>query len=218
MFCKPDNSKALSTDLVMPNYEAWKGVVTETTDCIDQFNRMFPNLSTDQSRGIVKQIRRHIKEVDFDPPDNKSQSMATPITDPCIFIVDDDEAVLDSLSLLLRVKGKKSRGFASAEAFLEFWRPEHRGCLLLDWRMEGMEGPTLQQALAKRGSRLPVLFITAYGDTAKARLAYKAGAVSFLEKPLDDRILFATIQEAMKRNAESNNLATATIKRDKVRG
>ncbi|CAK0781331.1 Transcriptional regulatory protein FixJ [Gammaproteobacteria bacterium] len=124
-----------------------------------------------------------------------------PITDPCVYIVDDDEAVLDSMSLLLRLKGMKSRGFASAEAFLEFWRPEHRGCLLLDWRMEGMDGPTLQQTLAERGSHLPVVFITAFGDTTKARLAFKGGAVDFLEKPLDDRLLFASIQEALKQDA-----------------
>ncbi|MEI6414980.1 MAG: response regulator [Pseudomonadota bacterium] len=130
-----------------------------------------------------------------------SNPKKNPLTDPGVYIVDDDEAVLDSLSLLLRLKGLKPRAFASAEVFLDFWRPECRGCLLLDWRMEGMDGPTLQQTLAERGSRLPIVFITAYGDAAKARLAFKGGAVDFLEKPLDDQILSASILEAINQDA-----------------
>lgn len=129
------------------------------------------------------------------------------MTEPTIFIVDDDAAVRDSLSLLLGLKGFSTRCFASAENFLAACQPDWRGCLLLDIRMAGMDGLELQQALNSSQIDLPIIFITAHGDVAAARSALKAGASDFLEKPLDDRMLSAAIADALERNARQRNEA-----------
>lgn len=130
-----------------------------------------------------------------------------------VYIVDDDNAVRDSLSLLLRLKGFENRVFGSAEDFLAQYSPDWRGCLLLDIRMAGMDGLALQRELAERGSVLPIVFITAHGDAAKARAALKSGAVDFLEKPLDDQALVAAVAEALDSEvrAHSADQARATL-------
>jgi len=120
--------------------------------------------------------------------------------EPTIYIVDDDNSVRDSLSLLLNFRGFRTREFASAEAFLEAWKPEWCGCLLLDLRMTGMDGLALQQLLIERGARLPIVFLTGHGDIAQARAALKAGAVDFLEKPIDHEALFQSLAEALRKN------------------
>lgn len=122
------------------------------------------------------------------------------MTEPTLYIVDDDNSVRDSLSLLLNFRGFRTREFASAEEFLANWKPEWRGCLLLDLRMTGMDGLALQQVLAERGSRLPIVFLTGHGDIAQARAALKAGAVDFLEKPIDHEALFQSLAEALRKN------------------
>ncbi len=124
------------------------------------------------------------------------------MSEPVIYIVDDDDSVRDSLSLLLNFRGFRTREFASAEDFLETWKSEWSGCLLLDLRMTGMDGLALQQALTERGSRLPIVFLTGHGDIAHARAALKAGAVDFLEKPIDHEALFQSLAEAMRKNNE----------------
>ncbi len=122
------------------------------------------------------------------------------MTDTLITIVDDDEAVRDSLALLLNFRGYRTRALASAEACLEAWRPEWRGCLLLDLRMGGMDGLALQRALAERGNTLPIVFLTGHGDLAHARAALKGGAVDFLEKPYEEAALLAAVAEAIDRD------------------
>lgn len=126
-----------------------------------------------------------------------------------VYIVDDDAAGRDSLSLLLRLKGFENRVFSSAEEFLAQYNPVWRGCLLLDIRMAGMNGLALQRELAERGSVLPIVFITAHGDAAKARTALKAGAVDFLEKPLDDQMLVMAVREALDRATRERNACEA---------
>lgn len=132
------------------------------------------------------------------------------MTEPTIFIVDDDASVRDSLALLLGLKGYAIRSFASAEDFLAACQPEWHGCLLLDIRMAGMNGLELQQQLISDQIFLPIIFITGHGDVAAARAALKAGAADFLEKPLDDRLLIATITDALKRSAHQRDETTAT--------
>lgn len=131
--------------------------------------------------------------------------------EPTVYIVDDDNSVRDSLALLLNFRGFRTREFASGEAFLEAWKPEWRGCLLLDLRMTGMDGLALQQMLIDQGSRLPIVFLTGHGDIAQARTALKAGAVDFLEKPVDHESLFASVDEALlkdtQQQAEEQRLA-----------
>ena len=126
------------------------------------------------------------------------------MSDPIITIVDDDEAVRDSLSLLLNFRGFRCRGYASAEECLAQWRADWRGCLLLDLRMGGMDGLALQRALGERGSRLPVVFLTGHGDIAHARAALKAGAVDFLEKPYAEEALLEAVREAVARDARQH--------------
>jgi RNA polymerase sigma factor (sigma-70 family) len=123
--------------------------------------------------------------------------------DLTVFIVDDDPAVRDSLGLLLGVRGYRTAIFASAEAFLQAWRPEWSGCLITDLRMAGMDGLALQQKLLELGGTLPVIFVTAHGDVTAARAAFRARAVDFLEKPFDDAKLIAAIGEAFDRERES---------------
>jgi RNA polymerase sigma factor (sigma-70 family) len=126
------------------------------------------------------------------------------MTDAVITIVDDDEAVRDSLALLLNFRGYRTRACASAEACLEAWRPDWRGCLLLDLRMGGMDGLALQQALLARDCTLPIIFLTGHGDLAHARAALKSGAVDFLEKPYEEAALLAAVNEAMERDARNH--------------
>ncbi|NQD38979.1 response regulator transcription factor [Permianibacter sp. IMCC34836] len=118
---------------------------------------------------------------------------------PTVHIVDDDAAVRDSLALLLELSGLPVRSFDSAESFLAELDREASGCLLLDLRMPGMDGLSLQKLLTERGIGLPIVMITAHGDVAAARTALKGGAVDFLEKPVDETVLLATVREAMQR-------------------
>jgi FixJ family two-component response regulator len=128
---------------------------------------------------------------------------------PTVFIVDDDAGVRDSLAMLLELKGFRTRTFAAAEAFLAEYRPEWPGCLVLDLRMPGMSGLELQADLARRGSALPVIIVTAHGDVATTRSALKGGAVDFIEKPIDDEALVAAIAAAFDRDARGRERAQA---------
>lgn len=116
-----------------------------------------------------------------------------------VFIVDDDPAVRDALSLLLGIQDYRVAVFGDAESFLKAYKSEWRGCLVLDIRMPGMDGLTLQKRLAQLGSELPVIIMTGHGDVASAREAFRAFAVDFLEKPLDHRKLLAAIADAFSR-------------------
>ncbi len=126
------------------------------------------------------------------------------MTDPQIYIVDDDDAVRDSLALLLTFRGWRTHTYPSAEAFLDDWREQWRGCLLLDLRMGGMDGLALQAVLSARGNRMPIVFLTGHGDVAQARLALKAGAIDFLEKPYSEEALLAALGEALARDARQH--------------
>lgn len=114
-----------------------------------------------------------------------------------VFIVDDDPSVRDALSLLLSLRGYATAVFACAEDFLAALEPQWRGCVVADIRMPGMSGLELQQALAQRGPALPTIIITAHGDVAAARQAFRADAVDFLEKPFDGDQLIAAIAVAL---------------------
>jgi FixJ family two-component response regulator len=114
-----------------------------------------------------------------------------------VFIVDDDAAVRDSLSLLLSLRGYATAMFGCAEDFLRVLSPEWQGCVVADIRMPGMSGLDLQRALLEHPSRLPFIIITGHGDIAAARQAFKASAVDFFEKPFDDDALVDAIERAL---------------------
>ncbi|MFA5662746.1 response regulator transcription factor [Castellaniella sp.] len=103
-----------------------------------------------------------------------------------IFIVDDDEAVRDSLRWLLEANGYKVRVYAGAEEFLDSYSSEQIGVLIADVRMPGMSGLELQEALIERKAPLPIVFITGHGDVPMAVSTMKKGAVDFLEKPFNE--------------------------------
>jgi len=134
--------------------------------------------------------------------------------EPTVYIVDDDAAVRDSLSLLLGLHSYQTQTFASAEDFLAAWQPERNGCLLLDLKMPGMDGLALQARLNVLGSHLPLVVITAHGDVAAARAALKAGALDFLEKPIDDVLLLELVSEVMARAREATVSAIHTVDLD----
>jgi len=114
-----------------------------------------------------------------------------------VHVVDDDAAVRDSLALLLELKGIAARTYPSAEAFLETYDGQP-GCVVVDLRMPGMSGLALQAELRRRGIALPVVMVTAYGDVPTARTALKAGAFDFVEKPIEEDRLLATLEAALK--------------------
>ena len=118
-----------------------------------------------------------------------------------VFIVDDDPGVRDALGLLLSLHGYRTAFFADADAFLRALNDSLRGCILLDIRMPGMDGLTLQKTLLERGCALPVLVITGHGDVDSARAAFRLQAVDFLEKPLQEEQLVSAIEEAFARQA-----------------
>lgn len=113
-----------------------------------------------------------------------------------VFIVDDDPSVRDALSLLLGIQDYRVAVFGDAQSFLKAYKREWRGCVLLDIRMPGMDGLTLQKHLAGLGSELPVIIMTGHGDVASAREAFRALAIDFLEKPIDHKKLLAGIADA----------------------
>ena len=119
-----------------------------------------------------------------------------------VFIVDDDVAVRDALALLLGLKGYRTSIYSSAEDFLAAYRKEWRGCLVLDIKMAGMTGLDLQARLSEQGSGLPIVMITGHGDASSARAALKAGAVDFLEKPLDDQQLVSAVATALEHDSK----------------
>ncbi len=127
--------------------------------------------------------------------------------EPTVFIVDDDNAVRDSLALLVSLLGFPTRTFASANAFLEEVGPEWAGCALIDLRMPDMSGLELQAALVERGIGLPLIIITAHGDVAATRQALKSGALDLIEKPIDDAELLEAIRAAWKQDAERRQAA-----------
>lgn len=122
---------------------------------------------------------------------------------PTIYIVDDDEGVRNSVRFLLRSVGLASHTLASANEFLDTYKPEHPGCLVLDVRMPGISGLELQQQLNLRGAIIPVIFITGHGDIPMAVEAMQHGAFDFLQKPFRDQDLIDRIQRALERDARN---------------
>ena len=116
-----------------------------------------------------------------------------------VFIVDDDAAIRDALSLLLSLRGYRTATFASAEDVLAALDEASAGCVVADIKMPGMSGIELQQAMRERGLALPIVFITAHGDVATARAAFRADALDFLEKPFDDRAAVAAVVAGLAR-------------------
>lgn len=120
--------------------------------------------------------------------------------EPTVFVIDDDQAMRDALSLLLKAGNLQAEIFPDAKSFLETYSTDRPGCLLLDVRMPGMSGLELQEKLIKSGICLPIILITGHGDVAMAVRAMKAGALDFIEKPFSSKHLLERIQEALAKD------------------
>lgn len=132
---------------------------------------------------------------------------------PLVYVVDDDDAVRDSLLLLLRSIGITGKAFATATDFLDAYDPKQHGCLVTDIRMPGMSGLDLQRELKDRGAPIPVILITGHGDVPMAVEAMKDGALDFIEKPFRDQDLLDRVQQALTWDEEhrSKNLEALSI-------
>lgn len=147
--------------------------------------------------------------------------------DRTVFVVDDDEAALDSLVMLLKSDGLRSKGFISAHDFLATFDPEARGCVITDLRMPSMDGVELIRELKRAGCILPVIVITGHADVSRAVDAMKAGASDFLEKPYESEQILRAVRACLEDNdaavdAEANRnriqrrLATLTARERQV--
>ena len=114
-----------------------------------------------------------------------------------IAIVDDDESARSAIHGVLKSVGLKARSFASAEEFLASGQQSETACLITDIRMPGMSGLELQATLAEQDCRIPIIFITSYGDTRTRTQAMRGGAVGFLGKPFDDKVLLESVRSAL---------------------
>jgi FixJ family two-component response regulator len=113
-------------------------------------------------------------------------------------VIDDDASIRDSLSLMLGLAGYSTRLYADAESFLAAFDAGTSGCVVADLRLPGMSGVQLQEEVRRHGSRIPFVIITAHGDVAAARAAFRAQAVDFIEKPFEEAQLRAAIDSALQ--------------------
>jgi len=122
--------------------------------------------------------------------------------DSTIYVIDDDEAVRESMEFLLKAAGITVRGFDSAKAFLDILSEVKSGCVITDVRMPEITGIDLLRKLSEAKRDLPVIVITGHGDIALAVEAMKIGAVDFLEKPFDDDHLLVAVRAALDKDAD----------------
>jgi len=130
------------------------------------------------------------------------------MSEPTVFIIDDDPSARRGLTRLVRTAGLKAESFRSARDFLDSENSEGPGCILLDVRMPEMTGPELQEELAKAEYCMPIVFLSAHADVPIAARAMKKGAVDFLTKPVDKKDLLGAIRLSLARDAESRTQLT----------
>ena len=123
-------------------------------------------------------------------------------TQQTVYVVEDDEAVRDSLELLLKSDGKPVKTYDNANAFLKDYSETMAGCIVLDIRMPGMDGMELQKKLNEKHSILPIIFVTGHGDVPMAVDAMKEGAVDFIQKPYREEALPQKIEAALEQDKE----------------
>jgi len=120
--------------------------------------------------------------------------------DAVVFVVDDDSSIREAIKSLVSLVGLRVETFGTAPEFLRSKRPNLPGCMVLDVELPGLSGLDLQRELAAHGIKLPIIFITGYGDIPMSVRAMKAGATEFLTKPFRDQDLLDAIQQALERD------------------
>ncbi len=141
---------------------------------------------------------------------NQTYSIPVP---PVVYVVDDDEAIRELVVEIARSIGASSKAFARAEDFLQSYRSDPIECLVVDIRMPGLSGLEVQRRLIEGGHRIPILFVTGYGDVDTAVEAMRAGAMDFIQKPFGASALAEKIQAALQRSklAHHEKLEQGTI-------
>ena len=134
--------------------------------------------------------------------------------EPLVYVIDDDEAVRESLSFLLETADYKVRAFDSAQAFLDQLEGAEFGCVVTDVRMPGMTGLDLVRALNAKDAGLPVIVITGHGDVPLAVEAMREGVVDFIEKPFADDTILAALERA---RAHSRGQGAQAGERNEIR-
>lgn len=119
-------------------------------------------------------------------------------TRPTVFIVDDDDAVRNALQILVESMDIHTRSFDNVQSFLDCYNPEQPGCLVLDVRLPQLSGLELQEYLQRQGIKMPIIFVSGHSTVSMAVRTLKAGAIDFLEKPVDDQTLLDSIQRALE--------------------
>lgn len=122
---------------------------------------------------------------------------------PRVYIIEDDDAVRDSLQLMLESVGRETEAFNSADTFLNSYHPNMAGCIVLDIRMPGMNGMELQRKLNELNAILPIIFVTGHGDVPMAVEAMQQGALDFVQKPYREQELLDKISMAMNLDTEN---------------
>jgi len=133
--------------------------------------------------------------------------------DRTVFVVDDDDAALDSLVLLLRSNDFNPSGYSSAQELLDTLPPHPRGCVISDVRMPGMDGVELVRTLKQMGSALPVIMITGHADVSVAVQAMKAGAMDVVQKPFESELILRLVRAGLEENDEA---VDANARRNRV--
>jgi len=136
------------------------------------------------------------------------------MTEPTVFIVDDNPGVRKSLQSLIKAAGIAVQTYASGTEFLAAYDPKQPGCLVLDVRLKGQNGLDVQDELRRRNASLPIIVVTGYADVPTTIRAFRGGAVEFLQKPVSPKALLAQIRDAIEgdrriREAEAAHTATA---------
>jgi FixJ family two-component response regulator len=119
---------------------------------------------------------------------------------PTVFVIDDDVSVRDAIQGMAKSVGLRAETFASTQDFLRTWPRDGPSCLVLDVRLSGVSGLDFQHELSRGNIRIPIIFLTGYGDIPMTVQAMKAGAVEFLTKPFRDQALLDAIQLALDRD------------------
>lgn len=125
--------------------------------------------------------------------------------DALVYLVDDEFAIRDSLTLLIESTGRNVKSFESSAEFLSYYDSSQPGCLILDVRMPLMGGLELQDELADRNINIPIIFISGNADIPDSAKAFRSGALDFMKKPFDNQILLERIDEAIAKDITNRN-------------